>query len=508
LLLPERQYEIIAKTIEDKGKIDAAVLAGKLGIRISDIMRDLAELESRNLVKIEKKVVQKASLTAEAHRYIDKGFPEERLLKKLVELGEISISELREKAGDFDLSLEEVQIAIQHLIRLKAVEIKTGKIRLIISKDDLEKTLKKLEESRKKLSELEDKIIDDPKPIREYLRRGLVKLKKRSLISIITPDTTIELYRKGELKPATVVTVVTPELIVTGKWRNVIFKKFDLKVEPPTVYPYRKHPYMELLDEIREILEVMGFEEMKGPHVELELWNFDALFQAQDHPAREIHDTFFLKYPKWGKFTDKLLMEKIGKTHENGWITGSKGWRYKWDPKRALRLILRTQTTAVSMRTIYGRGDGEYRCFSLDRVFRPETLDPKHAMEFYQLEGIIVGEKITFKHLLGFFQEFAKRLGLGKVKIKPGYFPFTEPSVEGFIKHPELGWIEVFPGGMFRPEVLRPLGVEKSNVAAWGIGIDRIAMTILGISDIRDLFSPDLEFLRSRRVPIIESIYR
>ena len=145
-------------------------------------------------------------------------------------------------------------------------------------------------------------------------------------------------------------------------------------------------------------------------------------------------------------------------------------------------------------------------CFSLDRVFRPENLDAKHSMEFYQLEGIIVGRQVTFRHLIGFFDELARRLGLGKVKVKPAYFPFTEPSVEGFIKHPKLGWMEVFPGGMFRPEVLIPLGVRESNVAAWGIGIDRIAMTILGIDDIRQLFSSDLAFLRNMKKPFIGSL--
>ncbi|RLI99201.1 MAG: phenylalanyl--tRNA ligase subunit alpha, partial [Candidatus Aenigmatarchaeota archaeon] len=195
-------------------------------------------------------------------------------------------------------------------------------------------------------------------------------------------------------------------------------------------------------------------------------------------------------------------------THENGWITGSKGWGGTWDPRRALRLILRTQTTAVSARSLYARGDGEYMLFSLDRVFRPENLDPKHSMEFYQLEGIIVGEKVTFRHLIGFFNEMARRLGLGKVMIKPAYFPFTEPSVEGFIKHPKLGWIEVFPGGMFRPELLLPLGIKKSNVAAWGIGVDRIAMTVLGIDDIRLLFTQDLDFIRNAGVPIIDSLIR
>jgi len=199
-------------------------------------------------------------------------------------------------------------------------------------------------------------------------------------------------------------------------------------------------------------------------------------------------------------------MRRIARVHEDGWDTGSRGWGYKWDPMRALRLILRTQTTAVSARTLYARGEGEYMCFSLDRVFRPENLDAKHSMEFYQLEGIIVGRDVTFRHLLGFFHEIAKRLNLGEVKVKPAYFPFTEPSVEGFIKHPKLGWIEVFPGGMFRPEMLRALGLRGVNVAAWGIGIDRIAMTVLGVDDIRLLFAKDLTFLRNVPRPVPESM--
>ena len=508
MLLPKRQYEIIVKTIESNGRIDVSLLAEKLNVKPSDIMRDLAELEAKNLVKIEKKVYQKIKLTVEAYRYLNKGLPEERLLKILSNIPELEIKELYKHKDRYELEPKEVQIAIQHLARLKVIEIKSGRLRLKISKEKLREIEEKIATYRKKLGELDDKIIEDASKIKEYSRRGLVNIRKYSLITVYASEKAFELYQKGDIKPAKVVTVLSPDIIVSGRWKEVIFKKFDLSVEPPTVYPYRKHPYMELLDEIREILEAMGFEEMKGPHVELELWNFDALFQAQDHPAREIHDTFYLKYPKYGSFKDTALLDRIGKTHENGWITGSKGWGYKWDATRALRLILRTQTTAVSMRTIYGRGDGEYRCFSLDRVFRPETLDPKHAMEFYQLEGIIVGENVTFRQLLGFFNEFAKKMDLGRVKLKPGYFPFTEPSVEGFIKHSELGWIEVFPGGMFRPEVLKPLGVEKSNVAAWGIGIDRIAMTVLGIDDIRDLFSQDLEFLRSRKVPFIRSLYR
>jgi phenylalanyl-tRNA synthetase alpha chain len=122
-------------------------------------------------------------------------------------------------------------------------------------------------------------------------------------------------------------------------------------------------------------------------------------------------------------------------------------------------------------------------------------------MEFYQLDGIIVGKDVNFKHLLYFFKELAAALGIREVWFKPGYFPFTEPSVEGYVKHSKLGWIEVFPGGMFRPEVMEILGATGYNAAAWGIGVDRLAMVVLGLDDIRLLFTRDIDILKSTRYP-------
>ncbi|MEM3142714.1 MAG: phenylalanine--tRNA ligase subunit alpha, partial [Zestosphaera sp.] len=177
-------------------------------------------------------------------------------------------------------------------------------------------------------------------------------------------------------------------------------------------------------------------------------------------------------------------------------------WKYNWREDIARMTVLRTHTTPVSLRTIHERGAGEYRVFSFDRVFRPDTPDPTHLMEFHQLEGIIVGKKVTFSELLGFFKELARRLGMEEVRFRPAYFPFTEPSVEGFVKHPKLGWIEVFPGGMFRPEVLASVALPPDyKVAAWGIGIDRLAMIVLGFDDIRNLYSCDLDVIESTKIP-------
>ncbi len=498
----KRLLDLVLKGIRDLDEI-----AAKLGVPREDLMRDVEELRARGLLSVERLEREVYEVTPEGERYILLGMPEERVLKVLLRVERVNVRELASKAEALgvELSPEEAKIGVSVLARSQAVRIEKG----VVSISD-EPRVREASDRAKALSEALAKLKRgesvDASLVAVLKKRGLVKAKKRKLVLLSPTEKLRDLTSKGLLVEARVITALTPEIIVSGEWRRAVFKPYDLSVEPPVLYPGKKHPYLEFLDWVREILVSMGFEEMKGPHVELELWNFDALFQAQDHPAREIHDTYFLKFPRYGRFKDKEFMERVAKAHENGWITGSKGWGYKWDPRRALRLILRTQTTAVSARTLYERGDGEYMCFSLDRVFRPETLDPKHSMEFYQLEGIIVGRKVTFRHLIGFFQEIARRLGLGRVKLKPAYFPFTEPSVEGFIKHPKLGWIEVFPGGMFRPEMLLPLGLKESNVAAWGIGIDRIAMTVLGVDDIRLLFTQDLDFLRKWPRPIVKSL--
>lgn len=503
-IVSDKQYTIL--WFASSGINDVDELSKKMGVKREDIMRDLEELKARGLLNIKRISVEKYRLTKEGEHYLKYGFPEELLidiLSKIKTVRRNEIYSLVEKEGKIDK--QHFRIALQHLAKNKVLLFEKEWIKL--NEDKKEEYLRVLEKIKEALRTIDKKGgYDDNALINVLKKRKLIEQRSLTKIILEVPQNVYEDLKNGLIKKQKVITLLTSQILSDKSWINASFKEYDVSQSPPKVFPGKKHPYLDLLDQIREILISMGFEEIKGPHVELELWNFDALFQAQDHPAREIHDTYFLKYPTTGKVSDKELLERISLTHKNGWITGSKGWGYEWDPRRALRLILRTQTTAVSVRTLYERGDGEYMCFSLDRVFRPENLDAKHSMEFYQLEGIIVGEKVTFRHLIGFFNELANRLGLGKVKVKPAYFPFTEPSVEGFIRHPTLGWMEVFPGGMFRPEVLMPLGVKKSNVAAWGIGIDRIAMSILGIDDIRLLFSQDLDFLRRMKKPVIRSL--
>jgi phenylalanyl-tRNA synthetase alpha chain len=190
---------------------------------------------------------------------------------------------------------------------------------------------------------------------------------------------------------------------------------------------------------------------------------------------------------------------QVAKTHETGWKTGSRGWRYSFDIERAKRLVLRSQGTSVSARTLSADPKIPGKYFSIARCFRYDLVDATHAPDFFQVEGIALGEKITFRTLLGLLRLFATEMAHAtEVKYLPAYFPYTEPSVEMHVRHPRLGWMELGGAGLFRPEVTEPLGV-KVPVIAWGLGLDRMAMVALGIGDIRDLFSSDLDLIRTKR---------
>lgn len=499
-VLDDRSKSILEACAAGMKSLDE--VASHLGQKREDLMRFVEELRAKGLLNVERGYTVRVELTEEGRKYVYSLMPEEKVGLILERFGRASLDEFTELARQLGLSLteEEVGIGVMHLAKFGAIRVRDSTA-VLEDSEALRRAISEASELRKALVDASTGLPVSPRLLEQLKRRKLVSVRRITELYLALTEDARRLMESGALRSARVITALTPEAIVTGEWRGAVFKEYDLSLQPPRVYPGKKHPYLEFLDEVRGILVSMGFEEMKGPHVELELWNFDALFQAQDHPAREIHDTFFVKYPTHGFIRDAELLRRVGSVHEYGGGRGSKGWGYKWDPFRAMQLILRTQTTAVSARTLYARGDGEYRCFALDRVFRPENLDAKHSMEFYQLEGIIVSRNVTFRHLIGFFEELARKLGLGPIKVKPAYFPFTEPSVEGFIKHPKLGWIEVFPGGMFRPEVLFSLGVRESNVAAWGIGIDRIAMTVLGVDDIRLLFAQDLDFLRNWGLP-------
>jgi len=271
-----------------------------------------------------------------------------------------------------------------------------------------------------------------------------------------------------------------------------------VEAKAPVFYPGRRHPVRDFIREVREAYVSMGFTELQGNSVQPAFWNFDALFIPQDHPGREMQDTFYLKGQADRKLDRTGLVDTVARTHENGWKTGSVGWSYKWSIEEARRLVLRTHNTVLTVRALSESKEREARVFAVSKIYRNENLDYKHLAEFHQMDGIIVGKGLNVRHLMGFLREFYKKLGLRDVKLWPTYFPYTEPSLEvTAYSEKAKDWIELGGSGVFRPEVTWPLGV-RVPVLAWGPGIERLMLIRYGLEDLRQLYDSDLGWYRRR----------
>ena len=264
----------------------------------------------------------------------------------------------------------------------------------------------------------------------------------------------------------------------------------DVEADAALVYAARTHPLKDTIDEIREIFVKLGFSEIQGTLTQSSFWNFDALFTPQDHPARELQDTFYIENQKSEKHATPTQIKQVSKSH-------SQNWHYDWKLSESQKMVLRTHTTCVTIKYLAEQKPDEARVFSLGRVFRNEKVSYKHLVEFNQIEGIVIGNNTTLRDLMGIQKEFYKQLGLTKIKFWPTFFPYTEPSLQTMVYNEKLGkWIELFGMGIFRPEVTKPLGIDKP-VLAWGGGIERIAMLKYELDDVREFYNNNLSWLRS-----------
>jgi phenylalanyl-tRNA synthetase alpha chain len=306
-----------------------------------------------------------------------------------------------------------------------------------------------------------------------------------------------------ELETVNIITQLTPELLSTGRWKGSRFQEYDVSLPVPNTLPGKRHFISQVIDYIRRFWVELGFKEMKGEYLELNFWNFDALYQPQDHPARDLADTFYMKTPYKGRLPDAKMVEQVKQTHENGWTTGSKGWQYKWDAELSKRTVLRTHTTSLSVNQIakLKKEDLPAKFFSVGRVFRNETIDWNHLAEFYQTDGIVIGEDVTFRDMKGYLKSYLEGLGIKKFRFRPAYFPYTEMSMEAEIWIEERNsWMELFGAGMFRPEVVKPLLGIDVPVLAWGPGFDRLVMQSYKVNTIKELYSNDIGLLRRAKL--------
>jgi len=470
-------------------------IAKRAQVDTVSVMRALEYLQNKGIVKLnhEKKKVVEIGVNGALYR--SKGLPERRLLNALDEKRILQLKDAQKETG---LSAEEFKASIGALKKKALIELKNGKIHLSANKEEI---------SKKSLEELFIEVLpinyDSLSPEQLFAlktlqnRKEIIEIKEEKKIEIEITKLGEELMA-SKIKQVDMIEQITPGILKSEKnWKGKKFRRYDVNSPVPMISGGKRHFVNQALDYARKVWTDMGFVEMTGNMVDSSFWVFDALFSQQDHPTREMQDTFFIN--RKGELPDKQLVKIIKENHEHG-VDGSKGWRYKWDPGIARKMVLRTHTTNLSAQTLYKMQKqkkyvGKY--FAIGKNFRNETVDWSHGFEFYQTEGIVIGEDLNFKHLLGYLKQFYNKMGFEKVRFTPAYFPYTEPSVEIHVWHPEKKiWLELGGAGLFRPEISIPLLGKKIPILAWGQGMDRIVMDSFKIKDLREMYKNDLNKLR------------
>jgi len=474
-------------------------LAEGTGETLDRVRRAVQWMKDKGIVAVNTKSRHVLELGQYGRLVAKEGLPERRIVSVLLSTGPISIEELGRLTG---MTQDEFGAAIGRAKKLGWISFEDGKVKAqkdILIETPEEELIRLLAEKPIELESLSKDMLQAYKSLSRRPRIVEVYEEKVQSVRLIQKPEKLQLTKE--------LTLITPELI--KKYAMVKEKKLDLKEVPklsqidvvspvPILNPGRVHPLTRLIEEVRSVLVSMGFVEIKGSIVQPSFWVFDALFTPQDHPARDMQDSLYLQNLK-SIIDNKKLLSNIKSTHENGWKTGSLGWRYRWSEEEAKRSVLRTHTTALSCRYLAENPTKESRVFSIGRVFRNENLDSTHLFEFTQIEAVISEKNANARILLGYMSQFYKGLGFDDIRFNPTYFPYTEPSFEPLVYSAELKrWVELGGSGVFRPEVVIPLGV-KNNVLAWGFGLERIAMVRFGLDDIRTIYANDLAWLRGVR---------
>jgi phenylalanyl-tRNA synthetase alpha chain len=495
--LHENERKVL-HVLGDMGTATTEELAHHTGLGKDAVEKASDWAATKGVVVFNEEVSQFFTLTDEGSIYSQNGLPEQNLRRLLFE-GPQSIAKLKK-------SFEGLNIALSWVRRNGWANIDQGVIFLTEkgrSVGDLpeENILDELKEGKvnAKTFTVEELEVIDQLNKRKLVKEGGVTTKYVE----ITDFGKHVLPQLAELESLQVITQLTPEMLLTRSWNGARFQTYDVTLPVPNKNPGKRHFISQVIDYIRRFWVELGFMEMKGEYLELNFWNFDALYQPQDHPARDLADTFYMKSPYMGRLPDSEIVERVKQTHENGWTTGSTGWQYKWDAEFAARTVLRTHTTSLSVNQIAKLTENDLpgKFFSVGRVFRNETIDWYHLAEFYQTDGIVIGEGVNFRDMKGYLKAYLEGLGLEKFRFRPAYFPYTEMSMEAEVWIEERdSWMELFGAGMFRPEVVKPLIGIDVPVLAWGPGFDRLVMQSYKVGTIKELYSNDIGLLRRAKL--------
>ncbi len=473
-------------------------LSSITGLKTVEVMRAIQWLKNKRLVETEENKKDIVKIDENGKEYLKKGLPE-RIFLNTIGLKTVTLKDIEKKTK---LDKNEISASIGILRRRNIIyAIKKKELEISLTDEGRkylttelpeEKFLKKLPISIDELNE------EDKKTLNEMKRRNkIIKIETEKEKRVNLTELGQEVLKTGF--EDNIINKVTPKVLLTREWTKKKFRRYDIQAQVPNAYFGRRHFVNKAIEYVRKIWLEMGFKEMKGSIVQTAFWDFDSLFTPQDHPAREMQDSFFLEKPEKGELPNRKIVDAVKKVHENGGNTGSTGWGYKWNPERAKELVLRTHTTVLSARTLASmNGQVEpAKYFSIGRVYRNETLDWSHLFEFNQTEGIVIGD-VNFKHLIGYLKEFFKKMNYNKIRLRPAYFPYTEMSVEVEVFDKEHdSWLELGGAGMFRPEVVKTLTGEDTQVLAWGLGLARIIKNYYQINDIREIYKNDIKKLRT-----------
>ncbi len=489
----EKKVLLSLKKFRGKGSPEEIFNNGNFDQEV-EVANAASWLQSKKLVTIEDHITTVYSLGKEGKRFLEKGLPEKRALKALYERkGMLSLKDL---SGV--LEKNEVPIAIGWLKKNGWATIRKEKETVLELTETGKKECSEVSDDEKILNLLKenDSVEINKDKIRSLLSRKNVVREKDVISSTVnlTSDGKKVLEQGFELVDE--ISQVTSAVIKNSEWKEKVIRPYDIYAFAPALYGGKPHPLVDLISKIRQIFFEMGFMEIQGDFVESCFWNMDVLFIPQDHPAREMQDTLYCKTPSKIKIDENKLVDEIAKVHENGGSTSSTGWGYEFSKSEGKRALLRTHTTVNTIRYLYNNPKPPSKVFSIGRVFRKESIDATHLPEFYQIEGIVHEEDTNFRQLIGVLKEFYKRMGFEKIRFRPGYFPYTEPSMEVEVFW-NGEWMELGGSGIFRPEVTEPVGI-KNPVLAWGLGLERLAMLKFGVTDIRSLYISDLEWLRKK----------
>ncbi len=437
------------------------------------------------------------AITDEGRRYLDEGLPEHRLATAAAALSAPSVPEA---AAAAELADAELQIALANAARKQLASIDGGVVTAEAPDPDADPEVAALAAVADGDADAVDAAVRD-----RLLERSLVTADEATELHVALTDAGVTALMEG-VEATDAVGQLTPELLQSGRWADVAFAPYNVTADPPARPTGRQHVLRATAERVKDVLIGMGFAEMTGPHADADFWINDCLFMPQDHPARTHWDRFALDLPP-AETVPAGLLERVAAAHTGGVGADGEGYHTPFDPDVTRAMALRGHTTSLSMRYLSGAAVGPIeppaRYFSVEKVYRNDTLDATHLLEFFQIEGWVLADALSVRDLMGTFERFYAAFGITDVRFKPHYNPYTEPSFELFGRHPvtdEL--IEIGNSGLFRPEVLEPLGVE-GDVMAWGLALERLAMLTSGTEDIRDLHGTlaDLAVLRSAEVP-------